>query len=57
MTTILVIPHVFLQYALEHHSTQAISYPPVYNYGTNSQKILNQADLVLPVVEFEVHVI
>ena len=31
MTTILVIPHVFLQYALEHRSTQAISYPPVYN--------------------------
>ena len=26
-------------------STQASSYPPVYNYGTNSQKILNQADL------------
>jgi hypothetical protein len=32
-------------FGIEHRSTQAISYPPVYNYGTNSKKILNQADL------------
>ena len=51
MITILVIPHVFLQYALEHRFTQAISYPPVYNYGTNSQKILNQAVLIVQIIK------
>ena len=35
----------FPELNIEHRSTQAISYPPVYKYGTNSQKIFNQADL------------
>ena len=47
MITILVIPQVFLQYALEHRSTQACSYPlnsySFLNYDLSKVNIVNDA--------------